>query len=135
MPEVDWDGKTATMFWPYTGKECSVNHAYIRGRYLRPASRRWRDNLALCLKAGLNIKGIKYTPPIKISLYGYFKDKRSTPDLDNLTKLIGDAVEAATGINDRYFQWNLEGSTDDCPQPMIRIRIDDETDQTEHTRG
>lgn len=123
MAEVDWDGKTATMFWPYEGKHCSVNHAYIRGRYLRPASRRWRDNLALYLKAGINIKRITFTPPLKIWLYGYFKDKRSRPDLDNLCKLVGDAIQAATGINDREFLWELEGSQMGHKRPLIRIRI------------
>lgn len=123
MSEVAWDGRSATMFWPYEGKHCSVNHAYIRGRYLRPASRRWRDNLALFLRAKLNILGVEFTPPLTISLYGYFKDKRSRPDLDNLCKLIGDAIQAATGINDAEFLWELEGSAVGHKRPLIRISI------------
>jgi len=97
--------------WPYVDAQtCSVNHCYTRtrtgGRALRWEAEKWRDDLAMVIKPALQRVPNPPRPPIEIYLYGHFVNKRACPDLANLHKLIGDAVQAATGINDREFRWH-----------------------------
>jgi len=97
--------------WPYVDAQtCSVNHCYTRtrkgGRALRKGAQKWRDNLALQIMAAIPAVPVPPSPPIHILLYGHFVNKRACPDLSNLHKLIGDAVQAATDINDREFRWH-----------------------------
>ena len=40
-----------------------------------------------------------------VTVSGLFRDKRSAPDLDNLAKVILDAIQAGSGINDVNFRW------------------------------
>ena len=109
--EVQMGHSHISISWPYVdAKTCSVNHCYTRtrkgGRALRKKAKKWRDNLALQMVAALKGVANPPSPPITIYLHGHFAKKRKPPDLSNLHKLIGDAVQAATGINDREFRWH-----------------------------
>ena len=95
--------------WRYIGGIVSIHGAYIRGRHLRREAREWRDGLALHIRAYLQEREDQPEAPLTIGIFGYFKDGRSRPDFDNLHKLIGDAVQAATGINDKHFLWHDQG--------------------------
>ena len=46
--------------------------------------------------------------PIKVRLFGKFRDERH-PDLHNLHKAIGDALEQGLGVNDKYILISDEG--------------------------
>ncbi len=43
--------------------------------------------------------------PLTVQCDGRFKDKRSTPDLSNLSKVILDAIQDASGVNDSNMRW------------------------------
>lgn len=68
-----------------------------------------------------------YTPtmPVQIAVSGRFKNERSTPDLANLHKLIGDALEMALGINDKHFCFHDRGYTISKDEdPMIYVCVE-----------
>ena len=113
--------------WRYIGGIVSIHGAYIRGRHLRREAREWRDGLALHIRAYLQEREDQPEAPLTIGIFGYFKDGRSRPDFDNLHKLIGDAVQAATGINDKHFLWHDRGwgvcDPDIVPDPWLLIRV------------
>lgn len=97
--------------WPYIGPILSLHNAYTRGKFLRKEAREWRDALALHIRAYLVERECPSVPepPLTIMIFGYFRDGRSRPDFDNLHKLVGDAVQAATGINDKHYLWHDRG--------------------------
>jgi Holliday junction resolvase RusA-like endonuclease len=82
-------------------KNLSVNHYKIKGRYTLPEVKAWKNDLV----QEIMLCGVKdWQPPLRIEIEGFFKDLRSTPDIHNLTKIIADCVQKATGLNDRYYE-------------------------------
>ena len=114
--------KAVSFEFPYCGKRCSVNHAYIRGRILHPGAKAWRDALAICA----HIQLVTHEPraPLTIKLFGRFRNKRECPDLANLHKLIGDAIQDATGIDDREFLFVDEGYELGIADAQVRITVE-----------
>lgn len=93
----------------YPGKVISVNHCYAQGahgrRYLRPAARRWRNKLAESLGYLLvheDARRLQQRALVRID--ATYTDENHAVDPNNLGKLVYDAVEEATGINDRHCQ-------------------------------
>lgn len=81
---------------------------------------------ALAAMTRLAVKEQEVIQPVQIQLSGRFMDKR-VPDLANLHKVIGDALEAALGINDKHFLFRDLGYTIDKnadPKLYIRIKVD-----------
>lgn len=80
----------------YPGQEISVNHMYAHAhgrKYLRREARRWRRDLA---------EGIRTVqPPITVTVAATFLDQNNAVDPDNLAKIVLDAGQRATGVNDR----------------------------------
>lgn len=87
---------------PYIGKELSVNH-YKFKYYTKQVTKNWMEELGWKLKP-FHFEAWKL--PLKVTCSGIFKNKRSTPDLSNLSKVILDAIEETTGINDRDMRWH-----------------------------
>lgn len=78
----------------------SVNHyKFAGGKYTKPEVKDWMMELQASVCSLNQLRGPFSN--IKVSLSGTFKDKRSSPDLHNLLKIVLDSVEKATGINDR----------------------------------
>jgi len=115
---------------PYIGSVITVNHMYWhqqhRGSFfLRPAAKDWRNALSLLIQNTAFRERWEALPPLKVIVSGQFKDRRSTPDLHNL-KLIADAVETATGLNDRHYTMVfLEPVVVKGCSPTIYITIED----------
>ncbi len=84
----------------YIGKELSVNH-YKWGRYTKTETKNWMEELGWKLRP-YHIEDWKL--PLTVQCDGHFKDERR-PDLHNLSKVILDAIEEATGINDKHMRW------------------------------
>ena len=111
---------------PYIGSVISVNHAYIHGRFLRPAAKSWRDVLAMIVKMEMAEKEIgDLTPPLTVMVEGRFRNWRSAPDLHNLHKLIADAVQMATRINDKHIRMADGERWASSEEPMIFVEISD----------
>jgi len=86
---------------PYIGFHLSVNAMKIMRRGRRgpnfPEVDDWMFQLALKVS---HLKG-QFKPPIRVRLFGRFRDNRH-PDLHNLHKVIGDALEKGLGVDDKY---------------------------------
>ena len=113
------------IFIPYIGKGLSVNHYKPDGRHTLPEVTEWMSILATLARWELN-KGYKVKVPVIIHLYGRFKDNRSTPDLHNLHKVIGDALKQVEYIpDDKEFLFQDEGySIDKLADPELIIGVD-----------
>jgi len=106
-----------TVEMPYIGKELSVNH-YKYFWYTKRETRDWMELLGWKIKTS-HIEDWKL--PLKVRLDGRFKDKRNQPDLSNLGKVCLDAIEEATGVNDRDMRWEDGDVT--YGEPMLWITI------------
>lgn len=95
-----------TFSMPYI-KDLSVNHYLGRrkgGRYyVKQEVKEWMEELGWKIKLA-HIEDWRL--PLQVTCFGMFKDKRSTPDLSNLSKVTLDAIEEVTGINDRDMRWH-----------------------------
>ena len=101
----------------------SVNRCYTVNGIIRRDVQRWMNDLAWSIKGEL--QGERLEPPIKILLYGRFRDKR-IPDLANLHKTVGDAVERGLGINDKHYLFeDLPPEIDRTKEPVLIITIEE----------
>ena len=101
---VSWEPvPTITVEMEYLGGILSVNRFKYQGRYTRPETKKWMEQLAFIIKMTCNCAEVRFKPPVKVRIDGVFRDRRSTPDLHNLTKPILDSIEEAIGINDKDF--------------------------------
>jgi len=103
----------------------SVNHYLGRrkggGYYVKPEVKEWKEQLGWLIKAE-HIE--EWALPLTVICDGKFKDLRSTPDLSNLSKIILDAIEDVSGVNDRDMRW-MDGDvtkSDEEPELLITIR-------------
>ncbi len=112
--------REATVEISYIGKVLSVNHyKYKGGIYTRPEATAWMAELGWTVKE-LDLDAWKL--PLKVTCSGRFKDKRSTPDLSNLSKVTLDAIEEVTNLNDRDFRWH-DGTVKYGEPPVLWIKI------------
>ena len=113
---------------PYIGSCLSVNHYKVGKYYTRPETKQWMVALQVRANFHLGRAVVKY-PPV-IHLCGIFKDKRSCPDLNNLHKVIADALIPVLG-DDREFRFVDEGYTIDkskLPMLVIGVEVEDAID-------
>ena len=94
---------------PYIGSHLSVNSMKIVVRGRRTHRNfddvdDWMFELASKVE---HLRG-KVKPPIKVRLFGKFRDNRH-PDLHNLHKCLGDALEKGLNINDKDILISDEG--------------------------
>lgn len=95
--------KSITVEIYYPGNVISVNHyKYYGGLYTKPGAKMFKDELGWLIKTS-HIED--WQLPLKVHCDGRFKDKRSQPDLSNLSKVILDAIEETTGVNDKNYRW------------------------------
>lgn len=104
------DGIALVVGMDYPGAVISVGHCYrhANGRkYLHKKARHWRDSLADSLGWSLyenGLKGSQLVQTATVRIDAHYRDEAHATDPNNLCKLVYDAVEAATGINDRHMQ-------------------------------
>ena len=96
----------------------SVNRYKTARGITRFEVKKWMSELSWI--TGLTTeRGIK--PPIKVTVSGVFKDKRH-PDMDNLLKVICDAVKFGLGIDDKdYTHETLPATIGGEPRLIITI--------------
>ena len=121
--------KSSTMLitMPYV-KDLSVNSYKIMGRGGRhtTATKKhvvvWMNELADKIREH-ELFNEFFGTPVNIRLKGYFKDDRA-PDLHNLHKVIGDAVEPAIGVNDKNIGFeDLGYDTGYISNPYLEIEL------------
>lgn len=106
----------------YIGMNLSVNHYKYNGIYTKPEVKKWMGQLAMVIRMQTQTMSLK--PPIKVIVNGFFKDKRSQPDLDNLFKVICDSLEDGLGINDREFKIQAGDVVLGVETPLLEIIIE-----------
>lgn len=115
---------------PYIGKDLSCNYYKIVGRG-GVKTNKTKLNVEIWM-THLHMKIRNYPPseymdlagkPLIVKLYGRFTDERSTPDLHNLHKVIGDTVGPAFQINDRHLSFEDAGYTTGHYRPEIVMEI------------
>lgn len=109
---------------PYIGYVLSVNHCCYRGGYggrLRKEVADWMRELA---------EKVEWIPPtfrekpVTIGLRGVFRDRRSTPDLANLHKVVGDAIARGLRMDDVDFRFEDKGyRLDKTARPCLEMTI------------
>lgn len=90
----------------YIGSQLSVNHYLGKSGnrfWVKKDTQQWMDELAWMVRVSAKSAGIEFKPPVKIFIRGIFKNGRAQPDLDNLFKVICDAVSDGLGIDDKHF--------------------------------
>lgn len=110
--------REVTVRMEYIGSALSVNHYKIAGRFTRPEVKDWMAQLGWQIKT----KRIKtWKLPLVVTCSAVFKNNRR-PDLHNLAKVILDAIEDATGVNDRDMRWH-DGDVKFGKKPELIIEI------------
>lgn len=113
---------------PYIGSVLSVNHCYSQGpgggRYLKGNAFRWREYLSLLSRQ--HIEDMPDNAILIVRVNGYFRDRRSCPDPDNLSKIILDGVAEGLGRpNDKLLRYEvgewLTGYSE--PELVISVRM------------
>ena len=98
--------KSITVELPYIGGVLSENHYRGRRRdgnlYVRREVRDWMEELGWKIKTA-HLEDWKL--PLLVKCDGRFKNTHRQPDLSNLSKVILDAIEETTGVNDRDMRW------------------------------
>ncbi len=112
-------GHKITVEMPYIGASLSINH-YKYKYYTKPETKEWMIELQWKIKPS-HIED--WELPLVVTCDGRFKDKRSTPDLHNLSKVILDSIEEVTGVNDRNMKWRCGEVT--CGEPTLFITIEE----------
>lgn len=113
----------------YPGAVISVNHCYrhANGRkYLHRGARDWREHLAESLGWALFGAGLRDVPlatPLIVRIDCAYRNEGEATDPNNLCKLTYDAIQAATGINDRHMQPETGTVTYGAAIPQIGITV------------
>ena len=117
--------RSATVCIPYPGDCISVNHYRGRTRdgrdYVKPEARSWMESLGWMIKLH-HIEDWRL--PLTVTCSGVFLNAICRPDLSNLSKCILDAIEDATGINDREMLWR-DGTAGYGSLPELTITIEE----------
>ena len=114
----------------YPGDCISVNHYLGKrkggGFYVKPETKEWIVEFQWLLKR-CHIEDCSL--PLEITCSGYFKDARSAPDLSNLSKVVLDAIQEPTGLNDKDFRWHDGKREIGYKDPYLLITITGDTQE------
>lgn len=109
---------------PYIGKSLSVNYYHLRfGKRIttkiRPEVKIWMSQLTE------KVKGFEHSGSIIVSVFGKFTDGR-VPDLDNLAKVILDAIKVGVGLDDRHMKYQAMGYGIGYVKPVLVITLEND---------
>ncbi len=115
----------------YPGSCISVNHYLGKrkdgGYYIKPETQAWKREFQWLLKK-CHLE--EYKLPLEVTCSGYFKDKRSSVDLSNLSKVILDSIQELSGINDKFMKWHDGERLVGYKEPYLLILIKEAGDTT-----
>ncbi len=95
-----------TIHMEYIGSQLSVNHYLGKSGnrfWVKKDTQQWMDELAWMVRMMAKSAQMEFKPPVKVFISGIFKNERARPDLDNLFKVVCDAVSDGLGIDDKWF--------------------------------
>lgn len=101
--------KRITVEMPYIGSCLSNNHYKGRrrdgGEFVRKETREWMQDLGWLIKTS-HIEA--WHLPLQVrcdARFDYYADKRRVCDISNFCKVVLDAIEEVSGVNDRSMRW------------------------------
>ena len=104
---------------PYIGGILSENaYKFFATRGTKPFVKLWMKELAEKVKK----LDVPQAENYEIRLYGKFTDERR-PDLSNLHKVVGDALQVGLSVNDKHFRFIDEGYELGHVDPELVITI------------
>ena len=106
---------------PYIGKALSVNYYHMRfgsrvTTKIRPEVKLWMSQLTE------EVKEFEHQGDVTVSVFGKFMDER-VPDLDNLAKVILDAIKVGINLDDRYIKYRALGYGTGFVKPKLVITL------------
>ena len=113
------EARKCTVMIDYPGDVISVNHYQYKNFHIKKEAKAWMDELGWLLKKH-HLEDWKL--PLRVECSGKFKNKRHQPDLSNLSKCSLDAIEEATGVNDRDMRW-VDGEVSYGEPPTLLFEI------------
>jgi len=107
---------------PYIGGALSVNAYHLRfgtrvTTKIRPEVKLWMSQLTE------EVKGFEHQGDVTVSVFGKFIDGR-VPDLDNLAKVILDAIKVGINLDDRYIKYHSLGYDSGYVRPILVITLE-----------
>jgi len=104
---------------PYIGGVLSENAYKMPTRGTKWVVKRWMRELA----QKVALLGMEDGKTYRIGVHGKFCDERR-PDISNLFKVISDAIQFGSGVNDKNFRMVDEGYETGCLNPELVITIE-----------
>ena len=106
---------------PYIGKALSVNYYHLRfgsrvTTKIRPEVKLWMSQLTE------KVRGFEHNGDVTVIVFGKFTDYRC-PDLDNLAKVILDAIKVGINLDDKYIKYKSLGFSTGYSQPKLVITL------------
>jgi hypothetical protein len=107
----------------------SVNHCYVKtktgARVLTKGASVWKEISRITIALAAKDAGIQLEQgEIDITVDAYFKDERGVSDLDNLKKLLADAIKSAIGVDDKFFFFHDGEKAFDPNSPHLAIKLE-----------
>lgn len=118
-----------TISMDYPGAVISKNHLWRRGdrrRGMDRSAKRWKLDLVDAVSNQLRYDRVASVVAVEGTITGTFLSRNHGPDLHNLIELVADAVEEATGSNDREAVWGTEPAVydrDRVPEVRVTLRL------------
>ena len=109
---------------PYIGGILTDNAYKYANRSTKPIVKIWKGELTTKVKEIVPEEERGIERDYRIHLFGRFTDERR-PDLANLHKIIGDAVEKGLGVKDKHFFFVDEGYDLGYTDPELVITIEE----------
>lgn len=133
-PHLAWTARAVVPFdWQWSENKMWLARAGSYGRRMNPASEAHRTELKLRMQESL--RGVRVTPDqvLWLGIFVWLPDRRG--DAINAVKLVADAVQLATGINDRHYKlsgldWELRPEN-----PELVVTIGQEGERVLHGNG
>lgn len=107
---------------PYIGGVLSVNSYKVRGRSGVATNKTKRVVELWMNELTEKVKGFEHSGSLTVNLFGKFIDDRA-PDLDNLAKVILDAVKVGVGLDDKYIKFKAMGYDTGYERPVLEITL------------
>ena len=107
---------------PYIGGVLSVNSYKVRGRSGVATNKTKRVVLLWMGELTEKVKEFEPSSSLTVGVFGKFVDGR-VPDMDNLAKVILDAVKAGVGLDDRYIKFVSLGYETGYSRPVLEITL------------
>jgi len=132
---------TLTIPMIYEGGLLSKNRLFRNGDRragMTSIAKAWKQRLADSIQPALWEQGLRdcrLVPPVSVTIYGEFTNKRSAPNMHNLAELAVDAVQEGTGIDDKHYSVATFAPIYGVKVPGITVKVTMGVEEGDANRG